>query len=161
MKNIFSFLLILLFAVAFSFGANSTATLTKVDETANSVSYQTSFTKGTTDTIYVDFLAAGVTFADYNDQKLTLRLSSTETTADSVRWSILVQAVAYPADTWFTVHTFVDTNTVTPFINMYDPATYGYWPYIRLLVKGAGAKTAQQTVTIKAIFDRDSGLKGD
>lgn len=148
-----AFLIVLLLASSI-FSAQATVTVTRQERATDFVAYTATFTDGGTDTATITF--TGFTFADYNDSKAVIRLSSGEATADSIRWTVQVQAQGYSGDSWFTVQTFADTNSTTPFINMYDPATYGYWPYVKILVIGADAsKTAEQAVTVRIVFDKD------
>ena len=152
-KSVLIFLFLLVFQISL-YSQAATVTTTRQEKGVDYVAYTATFTADSTDTATITF--GGFTWADHNDGKTTIRLSSGEATADSIRWTVQVQAKSYSSDTYFTVQTFADTNSVTPFINMFDPATYGYWPYTQILVIGASeAKTAEQDVEVRIIFERD------
>jgi len=159
MKQILALFLVivLMFSVSslWAHGTITTLAAAKVDETTDAEIWYKTFTGGVLlDTNYVEF--SGFTYSDFNDSKTTIRLKSGEATADSVRWYVVVQGRSEPTDTWFTITTFTDTNSVTPFINVYDPQTYGNFPYFRLLIKkGHATKAGTQTLYVWVVFDRD------
>ncbi len=158
MKRIVAFILIFILFASIQVMAHGTITTleaAKIETETDAQIWYKTFTAGVLlDTNYVEF--PGLAFADWNDSKVTLRLESGEATADSVRWYVVVQGKAYSGDTYFTITTFTDTNTVAGFTNVYDPATYGKYTYFRLLIKkGHATKAGTQTLYIWTVFDRD------
>lgn len=148
--------LLVMFALTLFVYAATTATLSQVEKASDYIAFSTTGShEGGTNTLTVSF-PSGFEASDYNDTPITIVTSSSETTADSIRFTLAVKGKPYATgSTWYTLQSFADTNSTTPFVNVFNPATYGKMSQYQLVYTGAGAKTAVQTLTTIVTADKD------
>lgn len=82
----------------------------------------------------------------YNNQDPTLYFASTETTLDSVRFTIVWQGKSTPNGTWRTLES-VTADSALVKLDVFTQNTYGRWPIMRVLLIPNSAKTSVQTIT--------------
>ena len=163
--------------VAFSplFASNPTVTITQIYTasprvTAYSFTFTTSADTNVVDTVFVypatstPFDIGGGHGTALKASRVTLELSSTETTADSIRFGILFQTTSavspeYEAGdlkSWSTVGTAVDTNTVLTQMRELEVRGYsGQMPKMRVLIfENGGVKCSQQTITGRLLIPK-------
>lgn len=174
MKKLFA-LFVGLVALSPLFASNPTVTITQIYSTsprvtAYSFTFTTSAALATVDTVFLypasstPFDIGGGQGTGLKSSLVTLELSSTETTADSIRFGILFQATSavspeYDAGdlkSWSTVSTAVDTNTVLTQMRSFEVRSYsGQMPKLRVLIfENGGTKCSQQTITGRLLIPK-------
>ncbi|MGR3218215.1 MAG: hypothetical protein ACUZ8H_00165 [Candidatus Anammoxibacter sp.] len=101
------------------------------------------------------FPSQGYFDADDVSDVITLRYSTGETSLDSIRWTVTFEAKVSATASWFTLATFTDDSTTTPFLHVFDPLTYGKWPFVKFRILGNASQNAIQTLTGQVTFDKD------
>lgn len=154
-KIVFLLLLIPLFLLFV--GAEATVTVTTKDY-GGMDTYHFTFSADSGDTAIV--VPSG---ADYfnidamNKFGPTITFDTDEATADSVRFSTIVQVKNQVTGSWISIVTYADTNSTSRFTHVFDQTTYGYWPLMRIVMASIGATAAKsdQAVTGELNFKKD------
>jgi hypothetical protein len=150
---------LILFALMVFEATASTPTVTTTRKAYGGMSaYSFSFTTtaiGTGDTAVVVPSDANYFVTDsYNNQDPTLYFSSSETTLDSVRFTIVWQGKDTPSGTWRTLES-VTADSALVKLDVFTQNTYGRWPLMRVLIISNSAKTAVQTITGNINWKKD------
>lgn len=152
MKKLIVFILVFF---VYSFAAENSLTTFVQDNTGGLDCYTFTGTNTAAQNYFVVAPSQGYFNSDDQSDVITLRFSSGEATADSIRWTTTYQVRVRSTDSWATVATFADTNSTSAFLHVLNPLTYGKWPQSRFVVTGAAAKNALQTLTGQVTFDKD------
>lgn len=173
MKKLFLFVGLVAFSPLFA--SNPTVTISQIYSGnprmfAYSFTFTTSGDTSVVDTAFI-YPAASTPFDIGGGQgtrlmasRVTLELSSTETTADSVRFGIAFETTSavspeYEAGdlkSWSTVSSAVDTNTTLTQMRSFEVRGYsGQMPKMRIRIfENGGAKCSRQTITGRLLIPK-------
>ena len=149
-----AFILVAL-VVSILYATQATVTATKKNY-GGQTAHRFTFTDGGATTDSALIVPSGANYFNidaYNWNPITLRYSTSETTADSVLWAVDYQVKGMATHDWITMVTYSDSDAVN-FLHVISPATYGYWPLCRFYFR-SGKENVSQTVTLDVMFKKD------